>query len=179
MIDRRDRDRILRRQMDALLAERDRIDTAIAHKQVEILAFMRDAAVACELAPAKDVLEIRRNEWAALHHGGRPSLVYVTCGNTVCVRPEHLTITPVMPPAPPAPTPRPGPRYREPRPKIEHADYPNRKLTPDQVRAIRGIRGSFTKEHADRFGVSRQQLSNVRNRVSWADVPDDPGGDDA
>lgn len=49
--------------------------------------------------------------------------------------------------------------------------YPQAKLTPDSVRAIRALRGQMTtRELAARFGVSQPLICMVLNRKRWAHV---------
>lgn len=45
------------------------------------------------------------------------------------------------------------------------------KLTEDDVLAIRAAEGVLQKDLAAQFGISRQQVSNIRNGILWADIP--------
>lgn len=48
------------------------------------------------------------------------------------------------------------------------------KLTAEQVRAIR-LSPETGVELARRYGVSRNQISQIRRRLAWADLPEQPG----
>lgn len=85
-----------------------------------------------------------------------------SCGKSECVNPRHLYWA----------TPRENASDRERHGTHPHgADSPNAKLTEDQVREIRRLRGSKSQsEVAKRFGVSKTGVWNIWARKSWSHV---------
>jgi hypothetical protein len=47
--------------------------------------------------------------------------------------------------------------------------HPLRKLTEDEVRQIRALKGNLLqREIAEKFGISREQVSGIHRRIDWA-----------
>jgi hypothetical protein len=119
-----------------------------------------------------------RRVLVALAHGltlEDPWIATSTCNHAECINPAHLM-----------PKDRPE---RAPTTLPEHATVQERDkwiankrklslkddyvLTEDEVRVIRRHDGSLSQIEAE-FGVHRTTASSIRNRRSWAWVPDDP-----
>lgn len=109
----------------------------------------------------RKLINVHRVVWALENgrlHKGR--LVRRTCGNGLCVNPEHLELAGVRPPQ-----------------AINHrrgSQHPTSKLTEADVRIIRSTwkKRTDTVGLADRFGVSPDTIVNVVKRRSWRHVED-------
>ncbi len=95
-------------------------------------------------------------------NGYLPRVVRHRCDNPSCVNPEHL---------------EGGTQADNMRDRMERGRAPKgeghhgAKLTEDNVRYIRSMRGQTTQQAlADEFGVSRPRISKIWNRKSWSHV---------
>ena len=80
------------------------------------------------------------------------------CDNPSCVRPSHLY----------AGTPKQNAADAKSRNRQNHGA--KAKLTPDQVTAIRAA-SSSDEEVARQYGVSRSNVSMIKKRKTWRDLP--------
>lgn len=195
-----ERRRELERQRAALVA--DKADAIAAFdRRIEAIDDELSRDDECELAGSRvGVQAERRARWNLTHREDTRDLVYARCGNALCVRIDHLTLTPTaLPPVTPRTVAEPAlvARHKGRAPHVvdraaarettnrQHEEFRTAALAgaPDaplkgtvltikDIRVIRAIDRPFTKDDEARFGVSRQQLLNVRNRKSWQWVPE-------
>jgi len=87
-----------------------------------------------------------------------------SCDNPLCQNPDHLFLG--------TQADNMLDMYKKRRDRKAHgqAHYFS-KVTEDQVREIRGLRGKFTaKELGERYDLNRSQISRIWNRIFWKHV---------
>lgn len=92
-------------------------------------------------------------------------IVMHVCDNPACVRPDHLRIAGQSDNILDSINKGRFSHYAHP-----GEDHPNAKLCEQDVLLIRSIRGETQQAIADRFGISRPTVSNIRTRKTWRHV---------
>jgi hypothetical protein len=97
------------------------------------------------------------------HHGAVPDGLFVChrCDNPSCVRPDHLFAG------------THSDNMADCRAKLRNnigARNGQSKLTDDEVRQIRAIRGESQQSIARRFGITQTVVSGIRRRATWRHV---------
>lgn len=101
-----------------------------------------------------------------MHCGPIPEGMQVLheCDNPSCVRPDHLFLgTNADNMADKCA------KGREAHVGVKGVQHPKAKLTEDDVRTIRSMRGTL-REAATRFGVSQTTISDIRSRRCWSHI---------
>lgn len=103
-------------------------------------------------------LKAHRYSWS-LANGSIPSGMQVchTCDNRACVRPAHLFV---------------GTNSDNQRDAVQKGRGPSAKVSPSEVRAIRGLfgQGLTAREIGTRFGVSASVIQRIKDRKAYAYV---------
>jgi hypothetical protein len=125
--------------------------------------------------PSKKRLRAHRLSWS-IHFGPVPEGLYVChhCDNKRCVRPDHLFLgTPQENIDDAMKKGRMNNGDRRNRPYKRGVEHHNSKLTPRDIVVIRKLLSKkiYQRTIADRFGVNRRVIWQIKHRLTWAHVP--------